>query len=156
MKYRTKTTEVDAIQWTGLNGEEVQAFAADATGADPNGVPLDHVVASHQLIVPTLFGDVLAEAGDWIVHRADGDLWPIKAGVFESVYEEISAHTGDQATPDAPPAEIALAPEEQGEAAVQCLYSWADDAGTTVYACEREPGHKGEHRQGAVTYEAPA
>ena len=84
MRYRSKPQEVEAIQWTGDNLDEIEAF----------GVKFRYSVLWQE---PFMFkagkdgaqGYVDVPVGYWIV-RQPGDLsdhWPVEDSYFRSKYE---------------------------------------------------------------------
>lgn len=92
MKYRTKPVEIEAIQWTGLNLEEVKNFADDSLiyaiidSAWKAGKDRPRVVMK----IKTLEGDMKVSEGDYIVKGLKGEFYPCKPDVFEMKYEPIS------------------------------------------------------------------
>lgn len=89
-KYRKKPVVVEAIQWTGLNLEEVKAFV---------GEPLQYEVvdtawevgkgAPHvNMSIKTLEGDHICTNGDYIIKGVKGEFYPCKPDIFAATYEE--------------------------------------------------------------------
>ncbi|AII28057.1 hypothetical protein LD13_gp156 [Bacillus phage Bobb] len=80
-RYR-KTAIVEAVQWTGTSEsiEELKEFAGD-----------DILIGeqTHDLIIHTLEGDMLAHLGDYILKGIEGELWACKERVFKQTYEEV-------------------------------------------------------------------
>ena len=92
MKYRTKPVEIEAIQFTGLNFEEVKNFINESliyaiidtewkTGKDRPRVVMK---------IKTLVGDMKVSEGDYIVKGLKGEFYPCKPDVFETKYEPIN------------------------------------------------------------------
>lgn len=92
MKYRTKPVEIKAIQFTGLNFEEVKNFINESliyaiidtewkTGKDRHRVVMK---------IKTLVGDMKVSEGDYIVKGLKGEFYPCKPDVFEMKYEPIN------------------------------------------------------------------
>ena len=77
-KYRKKPVEVEAIQWTGTNYDEVKEFCGSEVIFD-----LFH----HQIFIETLEGDMRASDGDFIIKGVKGEFYPCKPDVFEKTYE---------------------------------------------------------------------
>lgn len=73
-----KPVEVQAIQWTGDNYEEIQEFV----GKD------GCVRSGDTLLVYTLEGDHHASIGDWIIRGIKGEFYPCKPDIFEKTYDE--------------------------------------------------------------------
>lgn len=76
-KYRKKPVEIEAIQWTGTNIEEVCGFYSDA------------VVLENCIIVKTLEGDMRANVGDYIIKGVKGEFYPCKPDIFEATYDKV-------------------------------------------------------------------
>ena len=74
MKYKTKPVEIEAIQWTGLNLEEIKAFVGESLiyniidTAWEVGKGRPHVLMK----IKTLEGDMTASDGDYIINRYAG------------------------------------------------------------------------------------
>ena len=81
-RYKTKPCEIEAIQWTGLNLEEIKAFVGEALICKVvKGRP--HV----SMKIKTLEGDMQASEGDYIIKGLRGEFHPCKPAVFEKKYE---------------------------------------------------------------------
>jgi len=96
MKYRKKPIEVEAVQYTGDNLEEVKAFALDkiysfvyyetkfdADGCGFKSIPME-ILAIH-----TLEGDMKVCVGDHIIKGVNGEFYPCKPDIFEKTYEKV-------------------------------------------------------------------
>lgn len=44
----------------------------------------------HELMIPTLEGDMRASTGDWIVTGVKGEQYPVKPDIFEATYEPVT------------------------------------------------------------------
>ena len=77
MKFRTKTCEIEAVQWTGRNVAEIMRFVKNESAIITNGV----------LIIKTLEGDMVASTGDYIIRGLRGEYYPCKPDVFRAKYE---------------------------------------------------------------------
>lgn len=92
MKYKTKPVEIEAIQWTGLNLEEIKAFVGESLIYDiidtawEVGKGRPHVLMK----IKTLEGDMTASEGDYIIKGLRGEFYPCKPDVFEKKYELIN------------------------------------------------------------------
>ena len=90
--YRKKPVEVEALQWRGMNHEEVRAFLGDdyvalSSKANPRG--------KSKIMIRTLEGAIYADVGDWIIRGVQGEHYPCKPDIFEATYE----HTATEGTP---------------------------------------------------------
>lgn len=89
MKYRKKPVVIEAIQWTGLNLEEIKEFVGkdleynilDAAWEVGKGAP--HVFMK----IHTLEGDHECAKGDFIIKGVNGEFYPCKPDIFEKTYE---------------------------------------------------------------------
>ena len=90
MKYRKKPVVIEAIQWTGLNLEEVIAF----TG---NSIAIENLVnvADERIVekfpvdihIKTLEGVMHVSKYDYIIKGVNGEFYPCKPDIFEKTYE---------------------------------------------------------------------
>lgn len=90
-KHRKKPVVIDAIQWTGDNDREVEAFFAYFDPTIP-GVRLMHAAfggidADDCVVINTLEGTMNAHPGDWIIKGVKGEFYPCKPDIFEATYE---------------------------------------------------------------------
>lgn len=93
MKYRKKPVVIEAIQWTGLNLEEIKEFVGkdleysliDTAWEVGKGAP--HVIMK----IHTLEGDHECTKGDFIIKGANGEFYPCKPDIFAKTYEAASA-----------------------------------------------------------------
>ena len=89
MKYRKKPIVIEAVQWNGLNLEEIKEFVgdsliyniSDAAWKVGKGTPTVHIK------IKTLEGVMVAKAGDYIIRGVNGEIYPCKAEIFEKTYE---------------------------------------------------------------------
>ena len=80
MRFRRRPVLVDAVQWTGWNWDELEAFA-------PGVLRLD--AAEKAVFVATLEGPIRADPGHWIVRGVKGEHWPVRDDVFQEAYEPL-------------------------------------------------------------------
>lgn len=80
-KFRKKPVEIEAIQWTEDNADEVQAFLMTGEFA-ANGW-----VKGRYVNIGTLEGLMVASPGDWIIRGVKGEHYPCKPDIFEATYE---------------------------------------------------------------------
>ena len=78
-KIRNKTTEKEAVQWTGDNIEEIFAF----TGSSEIGNDL----LEDYLEIKTLNGVVKVNVNEWVIKGVRGELYPCRNDIFEQSYE---------------------------------------------------------------------
>lgn len=88
MRYRSKPTEVEAVQWTGKNFLEVEALAGPKVRLTerylsiPGHLELQAGKDGAQEWVPV-------PVRHWLVHQSGdvSDIWPVDHDYFESKYE---------------------------------------------------------------------
>ena len=91
MKYRKKPVEIEAIQWTGLNLEEIKAFVGESLIYDiidtawEVGKGRPHVLMK----IKSLEGDMTASEGDYIIKGLRGEFYPCKPDIFKKTYEVV-------------------------------------------------------------------
>lgn len=81
MKYRKRPVVIDAVQWTGENCAEIDAFLDDQE---------DGTAPGHPIVIETLGGDVTAQVGDWIIRGVQGEFYPCKPDIFAETYEAVA------------------------------------------------------------------
>ena len=88
MKYRKKPIEVEAMQWTGENLEEIEIFAEESLIHDiidiAKGRPYKLIV------IKTLKDNMIAPEGDYIIKDIlSGEFYLCKLDIFKRTYEEV-------------------------------------------------------------------
>lgn len=91
--YVKRPVEVQAVQWTGENVDEIEGFVGDYCSMvryiyDKNvykGCQSDRT----ELIIHTLEGDHHAFIGDYIIRGVKGEFYPCKPDIFEQTYKEV-------------------------------------------------------------------
>lgn len=87
MKYIKRRLEIEAVQWTGYNLQEIKDFTGnDASVKYEEGD--DNVVAD--LYIHTLEGKMHASKGDYIIRGIRGEYYPCKPNIFEETYEPVN------------------------------------------------------------------
>lgn len=86
MKYRKKPVVIEAIQWTGENADEVQAFLRNGREHAADGW-----VKGSYVEIGTMEGLMVASIGDWIIRGVKGEHYPCKPDVFVATYEKVEA-----------------------------------------------------------------
>ena len=81
MKFRKKPVVIEAVQWTGLNTQEVYDFC--------NSGSRDCHVMGDNLLINTLEGVMTASNGDWIIRGVNGEHYPCKPDIFAQTYEVV-------------------------------------------------------------------
>ena len=83
MKFKKKPIVIEAIQFDGTNGEEIEKFTKCVARRLATHTPL--------MIVSTYKGDVQARTGDWIIKGVKGEFYPCKPDIFEETYDKIGS-----------------------------------------------------------------
>lgn len=89
--YRKRPVVVEAVQWNGLNLDEVREFVGEALeyevfdAAYKAGVAPPYV----DVVIHTLEGDHHASVGDFIIKGVNGEFYPCKPDIFDKTYEEV-------------------------------------------------------------------
>ena len=83
MKYRKKPVVIEAVQWTGDNGEEIYNFCGNYAKFATSDLGLG------KLGIETLEGFMEASTGDYIIKGVKGEYYPCKPDVFEKTYERV-------------------------------------------------------------------
>ena len=78
MRYRKKPVEIEAVQWTGENLEEIKKFAGNS---------LTYI--EQHVIIETLEGCRRVNKGDYIIKGIAGEFYPCKPDIFKATYEEV-------------------------------------------------------------------
>ena len=96
-KFRKKPVVIEAIQWEGLpdlnemlgplaKSETSRMERFDAWMVANQGERKCRYVGN-TIVIPTLEGDMTAQAGDWIIKGVQGGLYPCKLDIFSATYE---------------------------------------------------------------------
>lgn len=80
MKYRKKPVVIEAIQWTGNNELDIEAFINSGK----------YHWTETGLIIDTFEGKMLALFGDYIIKGIQGEFYPCKPDIFEQTYELVT------------------------------------------------------------------
>ena len=86
MKFRKKPVEIEAIQFTRLNWEEIQQF----TNNTAHTLVIERRINGKcTCVIPTLEGEHIANENDYIIRGVKGEFYPCKPDIFELTYEKI-------------------------------------------------------------------
>lgn len=86
MKYRKKPVMIEAVRWTGDNGEEINNFCGNYAKFVTSRLG-DAVFYS--LNIETLEGVMQASVGDYIIKGVNGEYYPCKSDIFAKTYDEV-------------------------------------------------------------------
>lgn len=88
MKYRKKPVVIEAVQWTGNNASDIEAFV----GSRQTWETWEQFETLDEIRIPTLEGVMTASKGDWIIRGVKGELYPCKPDIFAVTYEAVEEH----------------------------------------------------------------
>lgn len=89
MKYKKKPVIIEAIQFDGLNLEEIKSFVGDNLIYDiidtawQVGKGRPHILMK----IKTLEGNMNVSEMDYIIKGVNGEFYPCKPDIFEKTYE---------------------------------------------------------------------
>ena len=93
-KFRKKPVEIEAIQWTEDNAQEVFEFLGYPGRMDKN---TSHITSknffwnsSNGLWILTLEGQMHASKNDYIIKGVQGEFYPCKPDIFLMTYDEVT------------------------------------------------------------------
>lgn len=86
-KYRKQPVEVEAVQFTRNNWDEVVKF----TEGKACHMTIERCIDGKcECIIPTLEGDHIASEGDFIIKGVNGEFYPCKPDIFWKTYVRVS------------------------------------------------------------------
>lgn len=85
MKYRTRALEVDAVQWTAHNLDEVHTICSDAYTIDSGWTLAIPIPEERQIVGMPRY--LVAHAGYYVVRTKAGICLPMTSTQFEDAYE---------------------------------------------------------------------
>ena len=88
-KFRKKPVVIEAIQYTGHNGYELERWTARKAIESPVLEPTDYNPEGCYLQIATLEGTHTATPGDWIIKGVKGEFYPCKPDIFAATYEAV-------------------------------------------------------------------
>ena len=83
LKYRKRPVEIEAMQWSGDNFLELDAWMSSHGETAHRTYP-----ASGKVEIDTLEGTMTANLGDWIIRGVQGEFYPCKPDIFQETYME--------------------------------------------------------------------
>jgi hypothetical protein len=81
MKFRKKPIVIEAIQWDGTNGADIDIWSSGQVEPTETG----------SLMIATLEGILEVSLNDWIIKGIKGEFYPCKPDIFEATYEVVDA-----------------------------------------------------------------
>lgn len=93
-RYRKKPIEIEAVQYTGDNVNEIAEFMHTSVFALQ--ISMDTALRmdgdyrwNKHIRIPTLEGTMTADCGDWIIKGVKGEFYPCKPDIFNETYEKV-------------------------------------------------------------------
>ena len=98
-KFRKRPIVIEALQWTGDNEAEIQAWAGLSAGTDGQNLfnaldpcdCCDDPDATAQVFDRLHSTWVLVFTGQWVIRGVQGEFYPIAADVLAETYEGVTA-----------------------------------------------------------------
>jgi len=81
-KYRKKPVEIEAVEFSGQNFDDVIAFTNGQAQYDPEEI-------NPGLLIHTLEGVMRVNAGDFVIKGVQGEFYPCKPDIFEQTYDAV-------------------------------------------------------------------
>jgi len=88
MKYRKSPVEIEAIQWSGNNEQEINKFSGGKVNrhiAYEGNTPIE----TDYLSINTLEGTMTANINDYIIKGVKGEFYPCKPDIFALTYDKV-------------------------------------------------------------------
>ena len=82
--YIKKQVQIEAVQFTGENIEEIETFIGKKLST------IEAVNVDTKLIIPTLEGDMKAIKSDYIIKGIHGEFYSCKEDIFKNSYDEVN------------------------------------------------------------------
>jgi hypothetical protein len=79
-RYRKKPVEVEAIQYTGDNAQEIGRFA---------GLDASVMGRERALVIHSLEGTMHVSTGDYVIRGVSGEHYPCKPDIFHKTYDPV-------------------------------------------------------------------
>ncbi len=87
MKFRKKPIVIEAYEYTGTNGYDLQRWSNGEVMQSPILEPTKDNPKGSYLQINTLEGVMTAVPGDWIIKGVKGEFYPCKPDIFKATYE---------------------------------------------------------------------
>jgi hypothetical protein len=92
-KFRKKPVVIEAIQFTGHNGNELRDWSGGVVVPSPVLEPGPDNLSGRYVQIATLEGTMIGNEGDWIICGVKGEFYPCKPDIFALNHEDASSHT---------------------------------------------------------------
>ena len=88
-QFKKKPVIIEAIQYTGNNGHEIEVWSNNKVLQSPVLEPSDNNITGEYLQISTLEGQMSGIVNDWIIKDIQGEFYPCKPDIFKKTYELI-------------------------------------------------------------------
>jgi hypothetical protein len=85
MKFRKKPVVIEAVQFTGYNSTELEAWFIGHDARKSFGVK----DGGRIVLINTLEGTMEATPNDWIIRGVKGEFYPCKPDIFKATYDPV-------------------------------------------------------------------
>lgn len=86
-KFRKIPVEIEAVQYDGTNGGEIERFVNGDIGMI--GGTLDYDPIGNDYFIKTLEGKMTVRKDDYIIKGVKGEFYPCKPDIFHKTYEQV-------------------------------------------------------------------
>lgn len=102
MRYVKKPVEIEAVQWNGLNLNEIIEFVGDKLQCEiyDEAWRLGQAPPTLDMKIHTLEGDMEVSEGDYIIKGVKGEFYPCKPDIFEETYSPVFAAVSTDIEPE--------------------------------------------------------
>lgn len=85
-KYVKKPVEIEAVQWAGVNFEEIKEFVGESLIYNTPDMQSEGIGYAN-IGIKTLEGNHFVSDGDYIIKGIKGEFYPCKPDIFEETYD---------------------------------------------------------------------
>lgn len=84
-EFRKKPVVIEAVHHDGFFDHMREPWLSFLRATDASRI----YGSSHNVVIETLEGKMIADPGDWIIRGVKGELYPCKPDIFEATYEPV-------------------------------------------------------------------
>lgn len=88
-KFRKKPVVIEAIQYSGKNGNELKCWSGNVVRESPVLEPTKDSPTGEYVQIKTLEGVMTGIVDDWIIKGVNDEFYPCKPDIFEKTYEAV-------------------------------------------------------------------
>lgn len=89
MNFRKRPVIIEAVQYTGHNGDELRSWSGGAVVNSPVLEPTEENPSGAYVQIETLEGVMVGLVGDWVIKGVQGEFYPCKPDIFAMTYEPV-------------------------------------------------------------------